>query len=108
MALQRLPKLFSPSQVLNRVQDANQRALNPVLANPLVNGQYIGGVTLTATGSPTTVAHGLGRSLRGWFLVRKRATFDVYDSQDSNPQPAATLVLNSTAAQKQLVSIWVF
>jgi hypothetical protein len=94
--------------VLNRVQDGNQRALNPVLANPLVNGQLVSGVTLNPTGTPTTVAHGLGRSLKGWLLVRKRGTFDVYDAQDSNPQPAATLILNSTAAQKQLVSLWVF
>jgi hypothetical protein len=43
------------------------------------------------------VNHLLGRPLVGWRIVRINAASTLFDEQDSNQTPAATLVLVSSA-----------
>lgn len=89
---------------LNQVQINLVRTLNPVFNTPILGGNLLTSQTL-AVGS-NTINHGLDRALNGWIIVRQRAEANVWDSQDKNTTPKATLVLNSSAAA--VVDIYVF
>lgn len=69
--------------------------LNPIVANPANNSIILKNVQL-AIGT-NTINHKLGRNLQGWFIVRKRGSADIYDTQDSNQMPNLTLTLVSDA-----------
>lgn len=73
-------------------------ALNQLLKSPLVNGKVLANVSLSS--GDNTVSHGLGRALQGWFPVRLRGSATLYDKQDSNSNPNATLVINASAQVK--------
>lgn len=81
------------------------QSLNPIIANPIVNGKLISNIALVSGNN--VINHGLGRNMQGWFLV------DVYnvsagpvDVYRTAPLNNLTLTLNSDAALT--VSIWVF
>ena len=72
---------------------------------PFSEGRQIDGVAITG-GARKRVAHGLGRPVRGWFVVRNNADATVYDEQDSNNFPGRELWLQASATTT--VSIWVY
>jgi hypothetical protein len=76
-------------------QDRWASQLEPIIAAPSNNSSILKSVSL-ATGS-NTISHGLGRQLQGWSIVRLRGSATIYDTQDSNPTPALTLVLVASA-----------
>lgn len=78
--------------------------LNPLLANPIVNGRILSGVVL-ATGA-NIVNHGLQRKLQGYIVTLKSADVSLYDSQATNQMPDFNLILNSSGAAT--VSLYVF
>src|ERR1700722_20210822 len=78
--------------------------INPILNNPLVQGQIVNGVKLI--NGQTVVNHGLGRKLLGWFIVGIDAPATVYDSQSANKHPELTLILNSNAVAT--ANLWCF
>lgn len=78
--------------------------LNPVLANPLVNGLVLANIALT-TGN-NTINHELGRKLQGYLVTLKNANVTIYDSQQTNQYPDLYLVLISSGAA--VVSLYVF
>ena len=78
--------------------------LNPVLANPLINGQLLSNVALI--NGTTIVNHKLGRDLKGWFVVGINAAATIFDNQAANQMPNLTLSLTSNAACT--VNLWVF
>jgi hypothetical protein len=69
--------------------------INPFLQNPLNKASILKNQSLT-TGS-NTINHGLGQTLQGWYIVRQRASAQIYDTQDSNPTPQVTLTLQVSA-----------
>jgi hypothetical protein len=78
--------------------------IDPVLVNPLLQGQLLSQVSLI--NGTTVVNHKLGRNLVGWFVVGINAAATIYDSQTMNQTPQTTLVLVSNAACT--VNLWVF
>jgi hypothetical protein len=78
--------------------------INPILANPIVNGQMLENVILI--NGTTSVNHGLQRNLQGWFIVGINKAATIYDNQASNQTPQLTLSLISNAVCT--VNIWVF
>lgn len=82
-------------KALQLMQNKWAAALNPILGSPLATPVLIPSVSLAS--GDNTINHRLGRNLRGWLVVRKRAAADIYDKQDSNTMPNLTLVLNSSA-----------
>lgn len=78
--------------------------LNPILANPLLNGRIVKDVALV--NGDTTFNHLLGRKLQGWFITRISAAATIYDKQSTNATPQLTLVLNSSASAT--VDVYVF
>jgi len=93
----------SEDRVLNMVQDNISKVLNPVLKNPILDGQILTKISLVV--GLNVIPHGLGRTLVGWYFVRVRfGTYQqnyvwngVYDLQDSNPTPQLNLQLMSVA-----------
>lgn len=78
--------------------------LNPLLANPVSNGQIISGVKVV-TGS-NTINHGLAKNLQGWFVVMNNANVTFYDNQTNNQYPDLTLLLIASGAAT--ISLYVF
>lgn len=91
-------------QPLMMLQTTWAQQLNPLLSNPLSNGQLLKSVTL-ASGT-NVINHKLGRKLQGWVLTRVRAAVQLHDTQDSNPRPELTLQLVSSGAVT--VDLYVF
>lgn len=89
---------------LPQMQTQWKSQIDPVLANPLLQGQLLPNTSLT--NGTTVVNHGLGRKLVGWFLVGVNAAVTVHDLQTANQTPQLTLVLVSNAACT--VNLWVF
>jgi hypothetical protein len=89
---------------LPQMQSQWKAQLDPVLSNPLLQGQLLTQVSLN--NGTTTINHGLGRKLVGWFLVGISGAGTVYDTQTTNQTPQLTLVLVSNAAVT--ANLWVF
>lgn len=81
---------------LATVQRNLVRVLQPIFNTPILGGNLLTQQPL-AVGA-NSINHGLGRNLNGWMIVRKRASADIWDSQDANQTPQLTLALNSSAA----------
>ena len=88
MSIQQVTKVQSSDPVLNRIQDQLQK-LNPVLANPLLNGNLVGPVALDT--SPVAVNHLLGRNYIGWFVVDIDAAETVFRVGIANPAQVINL-----------------
>jgi len=89
---------------LEQLQQQWSAQLNPVLANLLVQGQLLTGISLQL--GTTQVNHKLQRKLIGWFITGIDGVATVYDNQATNQTPDLTLSLTSTA--NVLVNLWVF
>lgn len=91
-----LPIYQTQSKDLLQLQTNWAQQINPVINNPISKSLILKDVELAI--GVNTINHLLGRKLQGWQIVRQRAAAGLYDNQDSNPSPALTLVLVSTAA----------
>lgn len=78
--------------------------LNPLLASPLATPVILPNVVVK-TGA-NVINHRLGRLLQGYIVILNSAAASFFDSQSTNPSPALTLILNSSA--DTTVSILVF
>lgn len=78
--------------------------LNPIVENPLVNGQLLTGIKIT-TGA-NVINHGLGRKLQGYIVVMNSASATYWDSQLTNQMAQLTLILN--ASGPATISLYVF
>src|SRR5665213_2814390 len=83
------------------LQNQWKSILDPVVANPIVQGAQLTGIALT-TGQ-TTVPHKLGRVQQGWFITDINAAATVYRTGDFN---ASNMVLTASAGCS--VAIWVY
>lgn len=90
-----LPRFQGDSDIFNMMQTKWASILNPLLANPLIQGQLLQDVPLI--NGTVEVSHGLGRKLVGWIIVGINASATVYDNQASNRIPDLTLSLTSNA-----------
>ncbi len=78
--------------------------LNPLLANPLVNGQFLKNVVLVSGNN--IINHGLQRKLQGYLVVLNSAAVTFYDNQATNQTPDLTLSLHASGATT--VTLYVF
>jgi len=82
-------------RIINQLQQNIQGSFGPLVGNIQNDSQILENVSLT-TGS-NIINHRLGRNLKGWKITRMRSQFSsIYDTQDSNPSPNLTLLLNSS------------
>jgi hypothetical protein len=91
---------------LSRFQDRVRDTVNPVLANPLLDGRLLE-VDLEPTGATTLVEHKLGRDLVGWFLVDLTSGVLVWRI-DTQRHPDKYLELEQSGASAVSVKLYVF
>lgn len=89
---------------LSQTQNTWATQLDPIIINPLVQGQLLQNVAINS--GTNVINHKLGRKLQGWFIVGINGAAQVYDTQASNQMPQLTLNLTSDAAIT--CSLWVF
>ena len=77
-------------------------ALNPLLANVLVQGGQISNVALVAN-TPQSINHLLGKTQTGWILTDQNAAAEVYRTQPFND-----LTLTLEASATCTISLWVY
>lgn len=99
-----IARVQTENREVNQLQSNIISSLQSVIQNQLVNGRVIKDQKLTV--GSNTINHGLNQTLQGWIIVRKRASSDIYDEQDSNKTPALTLILHASA--DVTVDIYVF
>ena len=88
-------------QSFSLLQNQWKSILDPIVANPIVQGSQLTGIALTT--SPTTVPHKLGRTQQGFFITDINAAATIFRTGDFN---ASNMVLTASAACT--VNIWVF
>lgn len=76
-------------------------SLNPLLANPIVNGIFLNNQTLVS--GSNVINHLLSRMPQGWFITNINAAVTVYSSA-----PFTNQVLTLTASGAAVVNIYVF
>lgn len=106
-------RLQTSSEELNRVQDSFIPSLNAVLGTPIFDGRLVDaledGSPLLLGTSFINVAHKLGRSYRGWFLVDNNASATVWvDSTLPDPNPDRSKFIRLRASAAATVKLWVF
>lgn len=86
------------------IQASNQwpAILNPVIANPLINGQQVDQVVLKS-GVQNTIYHSLDQLPQGWFVVDANASANVFRTKPFNNK---TLTLEANA--DVIVSVWIY
>lgn len=95
-----LPK----SLTLSQTQTQWASRLNPILANPILQGNQISGIVLVA-GVPMLVNHMLGKMQTGWFITDQTSAAEVFRYGN-----VAFNDLNMTlgASANCTISIWVY
>ncbi len=88
---------------LNLVQDAVDAVLRVIRIKDLLDGRLISDLILDHS-VVNTIDHGLEKPIRGWFVVRKDANSDIWES--ISEFPSKQFNLNATA--DVTVSLWVF
>lgn len=91
---------------LNSLQDdilAITRQLNLLVSVQMV---LLTNIALTTTAAP--IAHNLGYECRGFIVVNKTASFDVYRSDTATNPDARKYVMLRTSSGSQTVSLLVF
>lgn len=78
-------------------------SLNQLLSIAILSGTSINGVVLNAVTGITTINHGLGRTMQGWFVTDINAAITVFRSQPLNDK---TLTLTSSGGAT--VNLWVY
>jgi hypothetical protein len=96
-----LPIFQSSSRELSMLQTQWSSQLNPVLAQPQIQGIQLNDVALVV--GANTINHLLGRKPQGWYIVDINGAATVYRSA---PMNALTLTITSNAAVS--VSIFVY
>ncbi len=79
---------------IDQVQEDIARAFRD-LGAPLDSASIVEGVTLTT--ASTLVPHRLGRKVRGWIVVRKNASAEVYEGTPVAMTPTKTINLKASA-----------
>jgi hypothetical protein len=86
---------------INQLQQNIQTAVNPVLANPIVNGILLKDISLTSGNN--TVDTKLGRQMQGYIITAMKSAYaNVYQVSSTDIQ----MVLNSSGATT--VDLYVF
>lgn len=97
-----LPQYQGGDQPFQLMQSSWSAQLNPMLANPIINGFQLNNITI-ASGSAVAINHLLGRMQQGWFLVDQNAPAKIARIQPLNNK---TLTLSSDATVT--VAVWVY
>lgn len=99
MPLKPFNRRTSSSDELNRIQSDLESAINPISKKEILDGVL---VTSTVGTSATSVAHGLQRTPRGWFVVSGQNNIDVSSAADDK------FLYVIASGSSETVTFWVF
>lgn len=99
--LKPLRKTRTENLDVRQLQDAVDEVLKDVINNPLLQGRLIEKVVLSA--GTNTLAHGLGRELRGYLIAKRSSAATVYQIDPPTPD-YLTLVVSADVT----LTLWVF
>lgn len=85
----------------SRMQTQWSEQLNPLIANPMLNGIFLTSITLVA--GVNVINHKLSKKQQGWFITDIDSAVSIYRSQPFNAQ---TLTLTSSGSA--VINLWVF
>ncbi len=97
-----LPNYQGGGQPFQLMQSTWSSLIDPVLANPIVNGRQVENVTISS-GSPAVINHLLSRMQQGWFVTDINAPAKIARIAPLNSK---TLTLSSDASVS--ISLWVY
>jgi hypothetical protein len=98
-------KIINTQAPLSRVQDNLASTLDTITSIEMLDGVRIENIKLLS-GIDNLISHKLNRIPLGYIILRKRASSDIWDTQDSNKSPSKTLILNCSA--NVTIDIWIF
>lgn len=98
--ISRLQKDNFKDENLEAVQSNSESLWNSIRTHPLLTGRLITDIDVSATS--TRVSHKLGRTPRGWFMVKCSTPIVIYSTGSDSK------FLNITATGPDKVSLWVF
>ena len=101
--IQPFRKIRTQNKELTQLQNSIARIFLDLLGLEILNGRLIEDVAVETT--QTAVSHGLGRELRGWFVVEKTANVRIFRVKPTE-NVTTTLYLDTTA--DATISLWVF
>jgi hypothetical protein len=104
MSLPAFEKLRTGVDNLDRLQDRLLKVLSALLRLPLLDGQLVEDLALTS--GLNNLNHGLGRSLRGYLVVRASADVRLWDDDAASSAPQ--LFHRIQASAPATVTLWVF
>lgn len=104
MSIKSFKKINTSLRELDKVQSNISDYVQPLTNNPMLDGLILTEVDVST--SSTIVNHGLGRDIRGWFIVNKDSNINVWAVSSEQSFPGTQLVL--TASGTGIVSIYVF
>lgn len=105
MSLKDLKKINMKDYESSKLQDNVAEFTQQLINNPKLDGILIENVVLTF-GSTTTVNHGLGRKIKGFEVVYKNNSVEVWADDDNQAYPLRQLVLSTSA--DAMINLWVF
>jgi len=97
-----MPNSLSPKLPWDLANPKWAAAINPVLAQPILNGQQIDSIALTAS-KAQAINHGLQQFPQGWFVVDNIANAVIWRTQPFN---TTTITLEASATTT--ISIWIY
>ena len=81
---------------VNQLQQNITQSVNPLVANPMTQGNLITGQVLKA--GQNTINHSLGYPMTGYLIVALSAASNFYDNLNKVPNPATSFLLYSSQA----------
>jgi hypothetical protein len=103
--IKRFKKLNTDNLMVTRLQENIDQQFVQITNREILSGLLLKNISLL-TGSVNEIDHKLNRKPNGWFIVRKRGTADIWDTQDANNKPELTLLLNSDSNVN--IDLWIF
>jgi len=102
MSLKDFKKTNIKDYEINRLQENIGEYVAQFTSNPLLDGRVIENIVVSTTA--TEFAHGLGRELRGYFIVKSNTHVTIYNTTSITPKTSMKLVGSTTAT----ISVYVF
>jgi len=80
---------------LNQLQQNISQSVNPLISNPITQGNYVMNQSLAI--GPNTINHGLGYGMTGYSVISTNAASQFSDNLIAVPNPQKSFILTSSA-----------
>lgn len=103
MSIPKLKRVVTTDRITNQIQDHIITTLNPVISNPILDGNFIKRISLKS-GQDNLVNHGLGRNYISFWVCRPDAASSIFETP--SPSPDQYMILR--AISNVTIDLYVF